>query len=130
MSAGNGYQRDVVVGEVQICGVMVVRPKGAALFPAGTKHEMLNEQLAAPLEKIGQRFPAIRAFEDVVLLDADPGQFAPAGTDLVPQAGESFFLLQEFLAGNEPLLVGNDRMKFEAFGSRVSDHAKGCFGIQ
>ena len=90
---------------------------------------MLNEQLAASLEKIGQRFAAIRALEHVVLLDANPRQFAPPGTDLVPQPGKVFLLLQELFADNEPLLVGNNRVKFEAFGSRVSDHGRDCFGI-
>ena len=91
---------------------------------------MLYEQLAAALEEIGQRLRAVRALEDVVLLDANPGQIAPLGVDLVPQPGEFFLLLQEFRARNEPLAARNNRVMFEVFGGGVDDHggSPACFG--
>jgi hypothetical protein len=69
---------------------------------------MLYEQLATALEEIGQSLRPVRGVEDVVLLDTNPGQIASPGIDLVPQPGEFFLLLQEFRAGNEPLLDSSE----------------------
>ena len=102
--------------------VDVKRTAHAIRLPSGSEHEMLYQQLATALEEIGQRLRAARALEDVVLLDANPGQIAPLGVNLVPQPGEFFLLLQEFRAGNKPLVAGNNRVVFEAFGGRVDDH--------
>src|SRR6266446_6575511 len=102
--------------------VDVKRTADATRLPSGSEHEMLYQQLATALEEIGQRLRSVRALEDVVLLDANPGQIAPLGVDLVPQPGEFFLFLQEFRAGNEPLVAGNNRVMFEAFGGGVDDH--------
>src|SRR5882724_3960667 len=102
--------------------VDVKRTADATRLPCGSEHEMLYEQLATALEEIGQRLRAVRALEDVVLLDANPGQIAPLGVDLISQPGEFFLLLQEFRAGNKPLVSGNNRVVFETFGGGVDDH--------
>src|SRR5260370_35025043 len=99
----------------------VERTADATRLPSGSEHEMFDEQLATAVEEIGQRLRTVRALEDVVLFDANPGQIAPPGVDLVPQPGEFFLLLQEFRAGNEPLVAGNNRVMFEAFGGGVDD---------
>ena len=44
----------------------------AALLPGGTKHEMLNDELAPPLEKLGERLLTVPRIEDVCL-HPDPG---------------------------------------------------------
>jgi ABC-type cobalamin transport system ATPase subunit len=67
--------------------VDVKRTAHATRIPPGSEHEVLYEQLATALEEIGQRFWAVRPFEDVVLLDSNPWQIAPSGVDLVPQPG-------------------------------------------
>src|SRR5580704_14263586 len=100
----------------------IKRTAHATRLPSGSEHEMLYEQLATAREEIGQRLRAVRALEDVVLLDANPGQIAPPGVDLIPQPGEFFLFLQEFRAGNEPLVAGNNRVMFEAFRGGVDDH--------
>src|SRR5262245_59557845 len=41
-----------------------------------THHEMLDEQLTAPVEKMGERHFSRRPIEDVLLLDLNPGQGA------------------------------------------------------
>jgi hypothetical protein len=71
---------------------------------------MLHEQLAPALEEIGQRPRAIPILKDIVFFDANPGEIASPGVDLIPQPGEFFLLLQEFRAGDEPLLAGNNRV--------------------
>ncbi len=45
----------------------------AAFRPVGTKHEMLNDELAAPLEKLSERLFTVPRIEDVCLLHPDPG---------------------------------------------------------
>jgi hypothetical protein len=42
---------------------------------------MLYQQLATALKEIGQRLRAVRALEDVVPLDANPGQVIEIGPD-------------------------------------------------
>src|SRR5882724_9415061 len=96
--------------------VDVKRTAHTTRLPSGSEHEMFYKQLATAIEEIGQRLGAVRSLEDVVFFDANPGQITPLRADLVPQPGQFFLLLQEFRAGNEPLLVGNNRVMFEAFG--------------
>src|SRR6266404_2539190 len=58
--------------EMPVGAVKVIRQIGAAFatfVPVGTEHEMINDQLTAPVEKIGQGFLAIRPFEYVILVD-------------------------------------------------------------
>ena len=83
-------KRHVAMRQVNPRGIEVVGQERAALasfFPAGSEHEMINDQLAAAGEKIGERLRTVRAFEDVVLLDAFPRQFAPLPAQFVPLAG-------------------------------------------
>jgi hypothetical protein len=40
---------------------------------AGPHHEMLDEELAAPVEQIGQRHLAVRCVKDVRFVDPHPG---------------------------------------------------------
>src|ERR1700730_6041032 len=62
--------------------VDVKRTAHATRLPSRSEHEMLYQQLATALEEIGQRLRAARALEDVVLLDANPGQCtSPEKTD-------------------------------------------------
>ena len=50
---------------------------GASGLPAGTQHEMVDDQLAAAAEQIGQAFLARRSIENLRLFDLDPGQRQP-----------------------------------------------------
>jgi hypothetical protein len=44
---------------------------------------MLDDQLAASLEKIGQRLLALRRVKEVLVFDFQPGQHTPFGGDQV-----------------------------------------------
>jgi hypothetical protein len=46
--------------------------------------------------------------EGVLLVDLDHGQLAQLGGDSVRRAGDLLLLLEQGLAGGEPLLFGND----------------------
>ncbi|MNL87589.1 hypothetical protein D3C87_2168170 [compost metagenome] len=66
---------------------------------------MVDHQLAAAVEQIGQRLFAGRCIERVSLFDLHPGHFLPFGADLVAQL--RFFLLggEQRLAGFQPLFA-------------------------
>ena len=49
---------------------------GAAFAPSGAEHEVVDNELAAIVEEVGECLLAARAFEDVRLFDALPGKFA------------------------------------------------------
>jgi hypothetical protein len=97
--------------QVDQCAVDVVRQEraaGAAFLPARTEHEVIGHELAAAVEQVGQAPPALRAFECVDLIHADPRQLAALGAQLVAQPGEFLLFPQVLPAGLEPLFPGYD----------------------
>ena len=50
-----------------------------------------NDQLAAAVEQIGQRFLSVRSVENIFLVDLNPGKFSPRGADRVPLPSKFFF---------------------------------------
>src|SRR5438105_1719684 len=86
------------------------RAADAALLPAGTEHEMLDDQLAAAVEQVGERLLALRTIEHIGLFDLDPWQVAPLRAQLVAQTGEFLFLGQMRLARGQPLLSRDNPM--------------------
>ena len=75
----DGDERGVAIGEMNRHPVKViadVRATGAAGFPAGTEHEVIDDQLAAAVEQIGERYLAVGTFEDVGFFNFFPRQFA------------------------------------------------------
>ena len=78
-STGDGDEGDIPSIEVDDVRVEVVGPEGAALaadIVFGSEHEVVDDELALVLEELGERLLALRAFEDVVLLDPLPRQLA------------------------------------------------------
>jgi regulator of RNase E activity RraA len=59
---------------------------------------MLDHQLAAALEEIGQRALAVGRVEDVLLVDAHPRQRAALLGELVAQMRQLFLARQQFSA--------------------------------
>jgi hypothetical protein len=55
-----------------------------------------------------RRHGAVRAVEDVVLLDLDHGQVAALGVERIPLPGQFLLLDEQLLAGGQPLLPGSD----------------------
>src|SRR5258705_10359342 len=82
----------------------------ATLLPPGAEHKMLDDQLAAPVEKVSERFLTLRAVENIVLFKLDPRQFAPLRAQLVAQSRELFLLRQMRLARSQPLVPTHDPM--------------------
>src|SRR5690606_41992592 len=54
----------------------------AALIPVRSEHEMVDQQLAAPIEQIGKVFPPRRRIEHVILVDLHPRQGLPLSINL------------------------------------------------
>ena len=52
--------------------VELKRASNTALRPAGTQHEMLDNQLAVSAKEIGEGFPPLWPVKDVGLVDLDP----------------------------------------------------------
>ena len=80
----------------------------AALLPARREHEVVDDQLAAPGEQVGQGLPAVGAVEPVGLIDTLPGQLPAPRAEAVAPAGELLLLGQQRRARGQPLLVGYD----------------------
>jgi hypothetical protein len=69
---------------------------------------VVDEQLGAPAEQIGESLRAVPGLEPVVLLDWDPGQLAPLPGQLIAAVGELLLLLEQLLALGLPLLLSAD----------------------
>src|SRR5436853_6243993 len=87
----------------------------ATLFPALTKHEMINDQLAAALEQISQRLFSVWAIKHIFLLDLDHREFAPSGTKRVALARELLFPRQQILPSDQPLTFRYDFCLFVCY---------------
>src|SRR6266576_2256996 len=77
-------------------------------FDRRAEHEVVDEQLRAPVEKLGQRLRPVVGLEAVVLLDRDPRQRLPLPGELVAAARELLLLCQQRGAGGQPLLARPD----------------------
>jgi hypothetical protein len=80
------------------------------------KHEVLHQQLAPPLEQIGKRALALGCSEDIVLVNAYPGQRATLMGHLIAQARQLLFAREQHLALGNPFVPGYNPM---AFGARL-----------
>src|SRR6185437_12288003 len=104
--ARDGCKGDVPRVQVDHVRIEVVGPERAALaadIVLRGEHEVVDDQLAAAVEEVGQRFVAVGAVEDVVVLDRFPGQRMPLPRQPVPRPGELLLLREELLARLEPL---------------------------
>ena len=71
---------------------------------------MIDNELASPVEQIGEGFFAARPFEHVALLDPLPRQIAAPLAKLVAQLCELFLLFQEFLPRFDPFPMRHNLM--------------------
>src|SRR5205814_2173329 len=92
-----------------------IRAAFATLFPARAEHEMINNQLAASLEQIGQRLFSVWSVEEILLLDLDHRQFAPRRTKRVALATELLFSRQQILPRDQPLSFRYDFCLFVCY---------------
>jgi hypothetical protein len=69
---------------------------------------VVDEQLRAAVEEIGERLRTARGVEAVVLLDRDPGQLAPFRGQLVAATCVLLLLPQQLVAFRLPLRLRDD----------------------
>ena len=82
-------------------------------FHAGREHEVVEEQLAASLEKVAQARLAALAFEHVVLFDPNHRQAAALGGELTQGASHRLLPDQEPVALLLPLGARDNRRKLD-----------------
>ena len=81
---------------------------GAAGLIGRAEHEVVDEQLRAPVEELGQGLGAVGGLEAVLLLDRHPGELPPFAGKLVVAARELLLLLEQCVALGLPFLVGSN----------------------
>src|SRR5207245_4706539 len=72
------------------------------------EHEVIDEQLAPPVEELGQRLLAVGPVEDVLLLDRLPRKVVPLLRQLVAKTSELLLLREQLFARLEPFVVADD----------------------
>ncbi len=83
---------------------------GQLLFPARRHHEVLDVELAAPAEEIGERHLARRAIENIGLLDFDPRECAAVLSKPVAEPRQFLFLGKQRPPRLDPVLFGHYRV--------------------
>ena len=97
LGARDGDHRHIACVQVHDDRIEVVDPERAmltGLAPLGVRveHEVVDHELPAPVEEIGQALLTVGPVEDVFLLDALPRQLAPLPAQLVAQPRELLLL--------------------------------------
>src|SRR4051812_42032938 len=92
-----------VVGDERAAGasrVLLVDPEPEA------EHEVVDEQLGAPVEELGQGLPPVVRLEDVLLLDRYPRQLLAAAGELVALPHVLLLGVEQLAPRRQPLLPG------------------------
>src|SRR5258708_22801068 len=96
------------MGKVDDGAVEAVGDRRAGRAPgsvAGPEHEVIDEQLRASCEEIGERRWALAGVEPVLLVDPDPGQLLPPPRQFVAAPGQLLLGLEQLQPAREPLLA-------------------------
>src|SRR5918911_1497382 len=75
------------------------------------EHEVIYEQLGAPVEQLGQRLRPVARLEAVGLVDPHPRQLLALACQLVASARQLLLSLEQLPAGGGPLLAFADLMR-------------------
>jgi hypothetical protein len=93
---------EVLPGAVDVVGLE--RAARAGGVPIGVIHQVMDDELAAPLEEVGERLPAFRRVEYIRLLDLHPGQRTPFRAQAVTRPHVLLLLDQERRARRQPFV--------------------------
>src|SRR3954467_2724927 len=83
-------------------------PGAGAELVVGPEHDVVREELRAPVEEIGEGLPAVLGVELVLLLHPDPGEPPPPLPPLLTELSVLGLELREFVASRPPVLTGCD----------------------
>src|SRR5580704_11439641 len=81
------------------------RTTRAALFPSRPQHEVIDNQLASSVKKLGQRLFSLWPLKGVWLFHLFPRQLPPLPAQFVTQLRELFLFLQQLLSRFKPLIL-------------------------
>ena len=98
----------VQVDDVPVEAVGPERAVGAARVVFRVEHEVVDDQLAAPVEQLGECLLPARPVEDVILGDLLPRKLAPLAAQLVAEPRELLLSGQQGRARVEPRVVPDD----------------------
>src|SRR6266852_4000582 len=101
-------ERDVVIGEVDDGAVEAVRDRRAVRTPCrvlGPEHEVIDEELRASSEEIGEGRGALVGLEAVLLVDANPGQSLSPPRQFVAPPRQRLLGLEQLQPGRKPLFT-------------------------
>lgn len=93
--------------------VDLIREQGAAgtaLLPVGAKHEVVDNELAASVEQVRERYRAVGGFKDIVFPDLDPRERPALLRQPVAFAGPRLLLGEQGSACLYPLGFRDDFM--------------------
>src|SRR5438128_4684087 len=85
-----------------------VRDRRARRTPrlvVGPEHEVVDEELRAPSEEVGQRGAPLVGLESILRVDPHPRQLLPPPRQLVAAPRELLFRLEQLEPRGEPLLT-------------------------
>jgi hypothetical protein len=100
-----------VVGELAYGRVERVSGEGAARTAVGrirAEHEVIDEQLGAPVEELGERLGAGFSVEGVFGLDWNPRQRLALLGKLIAELRQLLLALEQLAPRDQPLLPGSD----------------------
>src|SRR5215469_11901370 len=109
--------------EVDDGAVEAVRDRRAGRTPCrvlGPEHEVVDEQLRASPEQIGEGRRALIGLEAVLLVDAEPGQLLPPPRQLVAAPRQRLLGLEQLQPRRKPLftcsglVIGHGFFPFDA----------------
>src|SRR6476646_1262226 len=89
--------------------VSQVRAPGAGTdLIVGSEHDVVRDQLRAPVEQLGERLLAVLGVELVLLLHRNPGKLTALLGHLLVELGLLGLELRKLIAGRPPFLAGSN----------------------
>jgi hypothetical protein len=87
------------------------RAARARAFIPRAEHQVLDDELRAAAEELGERHGPVGRVEHVLLLDRHPRERLALARERVVQARELLLALEQRGAGGAPLVSGSDAMR-------------------
>src|SRR5206468_11006258 len=102
---GERHVASVQVREYTFDAVGHRRARRATGLVARAEHEVVDEQLGAPVEQLAERLLAVVRIESILLLHAHPRQLASLPGELVTEPGVLLLADEELVARGEPFFA-------------------------
>src|SRR5258708_1856795 len=97
-----------MVGQVEVGAINMIceeRASHASCLASRGEHEVIDDELAASVEKLGEGLAAVRSVESVLLVDLHPRHRAALGVQLIELMCDLLLFGEEFLTRCDPLFL-------------------------